>query len=49
MKVKLIKEPCQPVAEVNDDYGYRLIEQGKAIPASEPILPKTIKKKTGDA
>ncbi len=50
MKVKMIKEPGQPVADVNDDWGYRLIEQGKAIPVAESIHPQAVgKKKTGDA
>lgn len=53
MKVKYIKTGA--VAEVNDSYGARLIEQGKAVTASKTDFPmnapeeaeETRKTKTG--
>lgn len=41
MKVKMIHEAGQPIREYSDNYGNRLIEQGKAVFAAPetPVTP----------
>lgn len=46
MRVTILE--TQTVAEVEDSYGLRLIEQGAAVAASAPAPKRTAKKETAD-
>lgn len=51
MKVKMIHEAGQPIREYSDNYGNRLIEQGKAVFAAPetPVTPEVDDSPQGEA